>query len=127
MLTASVADRPGARGRRGWQLHRRRVSTDALGEQVSVFDMAHPDVTAAADGPHAVCWQVSGQGRTRGQLSSGAVQAEQGERYREVLQGALFSDLSVNVRDRVVVDGHTYELREVQIWPSYRMLYAQRL
>lgn len=119
--------RPGTLPRRGWQLHRRGVGTDALGEAVNVYDMDHPDAVVTEGDESAVCWQVSGQGRSRGRLSSGAVQEEQGERYQEVLQGALFSELSLSVGDRLVIGGAVYELREVQRWPSHRMLYAQRL
>lgn len=113
--------------RSGYTVHRRRLAADAYGEQAAVFDMEHPDVVVAAGSADAVCWQRAGQNRARGKMQSGAVQAEQGERSQEILQGALYSDLTLNQWDRLVINGAVYELREIQQWPSYRMLYAQKV
>ena len=116
-----------AERRSGYSVHRRRLERDAYGEWAAVYDLDHPDVVVEADSPDAVCWQGSGQNRSRGELRSGAAQEEQGERSLEVLQGALFSDLALSQWDRLVIDGAVYELREIQQWPSYRMLYVQRV
>lgn len=111
--------------RSGYSVHRRRLVPDAYGEQAAVFDMEHPDVVVQALSADAVCWQSTGQSRARERFRGGAVQAEQGERSQEILQGALFSDLELALWDRLVIDGAVYELREIQQWPSYRMLFVQ--
>lgn len=111
--------------RRGYQLCRRRLRRDQYGELESVFDLEHPDLVVEPGSPHAVSWQRVSQNHQRGSLHAGAVQAEQGERIREILQGALFSDLELTLWDRLVIDGRVYELRDVERWPSYRMLYVQ--
>ena len=113
--------------RSGYSIYRRRLERDEFGEWAAVFDLEHPDAAVEADSPDAVCWQGSGQNRSRGELRSGAAQEEQGERSREVLQGALFSDLALSQWDRLRIGGALYELREIQQWPSYRMLYVQKL
>ncbi len=117
---------PGA-WRKGYALHRRRWKTDRYGEAVSVYDMDHPDAVVEDGSPDAVCWQDLGGIRDSGRLTSGAELSEQGERYREILQGALFSELELSVYDRVVVNGGVYELRKIQQWPGHRMLFLQRL
>jgi hypothetical protein len=116
-----------ARWRRGYALHRRRFRTDAWGELEPVFDMEHPDVVVEQGSADAVCWQSTGESRGRGKLLSGAVQGEQGERSQEILQGALFSELALEPWDRLVIGGRVYEVREVQQWPSHRMVFVQRV
>ena len=113
--------------RSGYSVHRRRLVSDAYGEQAAVFDMEHPDVVVQAGSADAVCWQRAGQNRARGKMQSGAVQAEQGERSQEILQGALFSDLALEPWDRLVIGEGVYEVREIQQWPSYRMIFVQRV
>jgi hypothetical protein len=43
------------------------------------------------------------------------------------LQGALFSDLALAPWDRLVIGEGVYEVREIQQWPSYRMIFVQRV
>lgn len=113
--------------RQGFALHRRQLRTDRWGEQEAVFDMEHPDAVVEDGSADAVLWQSAGQVRSGGRMTGGAAETEQGERYQSVLQGALFSDLALSERDRIVINEAVYELREVQRWPSYRMLYLRRL
>jgi hypothetical protein len=111
----------------GYALHRRKWTMDEYGEREPVYDMETPDFVAQPGGEDAVCWQNAGYSSNRGTLSSGAKQEQQGERVREILQGALFSQLEVAEYDRLVIQGKVYELREIQHWPSHRMLYAERV
>ena len=113
--------------RKGYTLYRRKWKTDRYGEKVGVYDMEHPDAVVEDGSANAVCWQDLGGVRDSGRLTSGVALTEQGERYREILQGALFGSLEVAVYDRVSVNGGMYELRKIQQWPGHRMLFLQRL
>lgn len=113
--------------RQGYQLCRRRLRRDSYGELEAVFDLEHPDVVVRPEDPHAVAWHPVGRSHREGRLRSGAVQGEQGERSQEILQGALFSDLSLELWDRLVIGGKVYELRALEQWPGYRLLSVQRV
>lgn len=111
----------------GYTLHRRRMERDRWGELRAVYDMEHPDVVVEAGSPNAVCWQDVRTWQVAGELSSGAMREEPGERYRSVLQGALFGDLQVEIYDRFVINGGVYELHKLQVWPEHRLLQLQRM
>lgn len=113
--------------RQGFTLHRRRQTTDCYGDPVDVYDMEHPDFTAESESADGICWQSVRTWQSAGTLRSGGQLEEYGERINDILEGVLYSDLKVNVFDRLVIGGVTYELRGIQSWPSYRKLQLQRL
>lgn len=111
--------------RKGYTLHRRRQRVDRYGEKQNWYDMEHPDAVIEDGDEDGVCWQDVRTWQTSGTLSSGGRVAQQGEEYRGVLQGALFGTLEVELFDRFVIDGRTYELRKIQSWPGHRLLSLQ--
>lgn len=113
--------------RRGFTLHRRRLTTDKLGNPVASYDMKHPDYTAQTGTKEGISWQSVRSWQSSGRLTSGFAPGEQGEQAAGVLEGCLFSDLEVSVFDRLVLDGAVYEIRAIQRWLSYRKLLAQRV
>lgn len=113
--------------RKGYTLHRRRTRLDSLGETQVFYDMEHPDLTVLDGTENAVCWQDIRVWRNGNPVSSGDFITLNGELPLTVLQGALFSPLTLSVFDRLVIDGEVYELRKIQRWSDYRWLQLQRV
>lgn len=112
--------------RRGFALYRRRLETDALGEQRAVYP-EEPDYTAEDGTAEGICFQYIQSWQNSGRLTSGWMPREQGEMPVGILEGRLFSDLAIAPFDRLRVGDALYEVRSVQRWQNHRKLLAQQI
>lgn len=113
--------------RTGFSLCRRRQEADSLGEIKNVYDLEHPDIVVRDGAEDAICWQAVRSWQSSGRLSSGQQLREYGEQEVETVQGVCRSELETEVGDRFVIHGAVYELKQVQMWPSHRLLLLERV
>ena len=114
--------------RRGFSLHRRRLSEGADGETQISYDMDHADFTAEDGTEQGICWQsVQSWQQSRGRLTASWKRGAQGELPAGVVEGRLCYALEVEPFDRVRLSDGLYEVRSVQCWPSHRRLLMQQI
>lgn len=111
--------------KRGFQLYRRRVKWDSLGnESVSYPD--EPDlVVEAQDG---ICFQSPRGWNASGNVGKNGWQVFiDGEHSGGVLEGFLKAEPVLNPFDRLDIDGTLWEVRATHRWPGHRQVLLQRV
>ena len=113
--------------RRGFVLYRKGLERDSLGEMRRVYRMDSPDLVVKDGDEEAICWQSVRSWQSSGRLSAGERPYPQGEQSVESLQGVCRTGLMVQEGDRFAIGEALYELKQVQHWPSHRLLLLERV
>lgn len=113
--------------RSGFALHRKRLERDSLGESRRVYDMEHPDLLIQDGDERSISWQAVRSWQSSGRLSSGEQLREYGYQNVATLQGVCRWALETDCGDRFVLHDGVYELKQIQQWPSHRLLLLERV
>lgn len=113
------------RWRKGFSLWHRRYRLDSYGEQVTCYPDV-PDLTVADGAEQGLCFQHIIHRQQARQVNGGVMQYPFGELRGGAVEAVIYGDLDVRLSDRLCAEAGMFEVKEIQQWPSYRLLLMDR-